>query len=551
MKTKSTLWRALSLAIFFTPAIAGAIQIKDKPQPRDCITHLTFDRTAIDFGHVDRMQASDRIARAADTISFCRGLQGNALDLTDEVANRIPVILDKSQTPDYTQSFSFSIWIQTKPGARQGTPIMTNKKVYRPGLEVHREYRNICDEAEFYDQSKTPGLILGTTDLGGWYLHLCDSATWYSYTPTVERQRINDGRWHNIAASIDLDNSEMWLYFDGRNVAVYNIPELTSAEGVLPTFIGGSGEYTERGHNYSRGERNAFNGRIDEVRIWDRAVGSEEIAAEYAQYFPSMSAVLDELPVDRLRTQVWNIWHGGARFGQHVGLTRTAQVLKNANADLIGLVETYGSGAILADSLGYYYYLISDNLSILSRYPIKSTIKLYKPQRSGGIIVDLPAGKEVAFFDIWLDWHWETDSLRSADIRGIAPILSEYAANADKVPVIAVGDYNSGSHLDTLGYRVYGSNRIDNPEISWPSKVMVDELGFTDSFRRMYPDSQLYPGSTWTPLYNGMKNITPNRVDFIYYKGADLKPYFSETFSHHGVAWPSDHASVITDFFIR
>ena len=62
MKTKSTLWRALSLAIFFTPAIAGAIQIKDKPQPRDCITHLTFDRTAIDFGHVDRMQASDRIA---------------------------------------------------------------------------------------------------------------------------------------------------------------------------------------------------------------------------------------------------------------------------------------------------------------------------------------------------------------------------------------------------------------------------------------------------------------------------------------------------------
>ena len=127
------------------------------------------------------MQASDRIARAADTISFCRGLQGNALDLTDEVANRIPVILDKSQTPDYTQSFSFSIWIQTKPGARQSTPIMTNKKVYRPGLEVHREYRNICDEAEFYDQSKTPGLILGTTDLGGWYLHLCDSATWYSY----------------------------------------------------------------------------------------------------------------------------------------------------------------------------------------------------------------------------------------------------------------------------------------------------------------------------------------------------------------------------------
>ena len=530
---------------------ASAAKPKTPPAPRDCITHLTFDKSVVDFDNVKKMQATNRIYRAADTISFCPGLRGNALDLTDEVANRIPVRLDPQQTPDYDKSFALSVWVQTKPGARQGTPIFANKRNYRPNLEVHREYRNICDEDVFPDQSKTPGILLGTTDLGGWYLHVCDSTTWYSYTPTAERQRINDGRWHNITASVDLDNNEMWLYFDGENVAVYNMPDLKHVKGLFPTFVGGCDEYTERAHNYSRGERSAFNGRIDEVKIWDRAVSADEVAAEYAQYFPEVAEAAAELPIDRLRVQAWNIWHGGGRFGEHVGIARTAEVLKNANADLIALVEAYGGGAVLSDSLGYQYYILRDNLAKLSRYPIAETIKLYKPQKSGGIKVNLPAGKQVAFFDIWLDWHWETDTIRSNDIKAIAPVLAEYAANADNVPVIAAGDFNSGTHLDKFGYRVYGEKRIDNPAISWPSKVMVDDLGFIDSFRQLYPDSELYPGSTWTPLYNGVRKPVPNRVDFIYYKGDDLIPYFTEAFAHHGVAWPSDHASVITDFFVK
>lgn len=548
MYSKNLLRRAAALTMLCM-CLPAAATMRDKA-PRDCVTHLTFDNPVVDFTHIDRMQGSHNIHRAADTISFCPGLSGHALDLTDEVANRIPVRLDAAMTPDYGKSFTYSVWVQTKPGARQGTPILANKRPYRPKLEVHREWRNICDEDVFPDQTKTPGFIIGTTDLGGWYLHMCDSTTWYAYTPTVERQRINDGRWHNITISVDLDNNEMWAYFDGRNVAVYNTPDLKHVKGNHPTYIGGADEYTDLPHNYSRGERSAFNGRVDEVKIYDRVLSSDEVASEYETYFPSQTTAAST-PADRLRVMVWNIWHGGARFGEHVGLARTAQVIKNSNPDLVGIVEAYGGASVLADSLGYYYYLLSDNLAILSRFPFKETIKVYKPQKSGGIIADLPDGKKVAFFDIWLDWHWETDTIRSNDIKSIASTLSEYAANVDSLPVIAVGDYNSGTHLDKFGYRVYGEKRIDNPEISWPSKVMVDELGFIDSFRRLYPDSELYPGSTWTPLYNGMRNITPNRVDFIYYKGAGLKPYFTETFSHHGVAWPSDHAAVITDFFLK
>ncbi|MDE6164369.1 MAG: endonuclease/exonuclease/phosphatase family protein, partial [Muribaculaceae bacterium] len=289
---------------------------------------------------------------------------------------------------------------------------------------------------------------------------------------------------------------------------------------------------------------------VDEVKIYDRVLSPDEVASEYETYFPSQTTAAST-PADRLRVMVWNIWHGGARFGEHVGLARTAQVIKESNPDLVGIVEAYGGASVLADSLGYYYYLLSDNLAILSRFPFKETIKVFNPQKSGGIIADLPDGKKVAFFDIWLNWRWDTDTIRSNDIRSIAPTLERYGKNADEIPVISVGDYNSGTHLDKFGYRVYGEKRIDNPEISWPSKVMVDELGYIDSFRQLYPDSELYPGSTWTPLYNGMRKPVPNRVDFIYYKGKGLKPYFTETFSHHGAGWPSDHAAVITDFFLK
>lgn len=547
----ATLAAIMAMAPMAAKKKAPAAAAPAPTAPRECLTYLTFDRSVVDFDNVKRLHASHGTLRAADTISYCPGLRGNALDLTDEVANRIPVTLAKAETPDYTKSFSFSVWVQTKPGARQGTPIIANKKPYRPNFEVHREWRNVGDEDVFPDQSKTPGIVLGTTDLGGWYIHLCDSTIKYSYTPTVERQRINDGRWHNITASVDLDNKEMWLYFDGQNVAVYNMPDLAHAVGPDPTFIGGANEYTERSHHYSRGERAAFNGRIDEVKIWDRAVTPAEVATEYATYFPAVAAEAEQLPLDRVRVMAWNIWHGGGRYGEHVGLARTAEVIKNANPDLVAVVEAYGGGAVLADSLRYNYYLLSDNLAILSRYPIAETIRFYKAQRSGGIMVDLPANRKLAFFDIWLDWHGDTDTIRSADIRAISQGLAPYAANADRVPVIAGGDFNSASHLDDFAYRTYGEKRINNPAISWPSKVMIDELGFTDSFRQLYPQSEIFPGSTWTPQYNGMRRPIPNRVDFIYYKGSSLLPYFSETVAHHGVAWPSDHAAVITDFFLK
>ena len=73
----------------------------------------------------------------------------------------------------------------------------------------------------------------------------------------------------------------------------------------------------------------------------------------------------------QLTVLAWNVWHAGhsKAYGQQA-CDGTIGILKKSQADVILMVETYGAAPMIADSLGYDYYLISSNLCIFSRYPI-------------------------------------------------------------------------------------------------------------------------------------------------------------------------------------
>ena len=65
----------------------------------------------------------------------------------------------------------------------------------------------------------------------------------------------------------------------------------------------------------------------------------------------------------------WNVWHGGhSKTYSGKGCEGTIDILKKSEADVVLMIETYGAAPMVADSLGYSYNLISDNLSIYSRY---------------------------------------------------------------------------------------------------------------------------------------------------------------------------------------
>lgn len=539
------LFALISALLFYLPS---ALRAQEELPVAPPVYYQPFDR----LDEADMLAAAEAARTSPSyflvhTPTYTNGLSGHALDLTDDVAFRIPLTLPKDTLLSFGENASFSIqvWVCTPPGAPQGTPVMSNKATDRP------ENRGWC---------------IGTRENGAWFLNLSDGKTTYTYEPTAERQAVNDGRWHQITVSVDRQKGEARMYFDGRNRAIYQLEGLKSLDSPLRTVIGGSDENQDW---ECRGEWMAFNGKLDEVRIWNRPVAAAEVAENYSRYFPREQEQAGAVrPPQKLKTQVWNIWHGGRRFGKQVGVQRVIDVLKKENADVIGLIETYGSGAIIADSLGYYFYLISSNLSILSRYPIEETIPIFKPFNAGGAFIWLGENQRIAFFDIWLHYLPDITDLnkgpeavrkyikeeqqtRLPEIKAILKEMAPYLADAGQTPVVLVGDFNVDSHLDWTD-----TTRPIHAGLTVPLPVSeaVAGAGFHDSFRQLSPDVLLNPGTTWSPLINtGAENVSciPMRIDYIYYRGDRLVPFRSEALRHHPVGWPSDHGSVTTSFYFK
>lgn len=282
----------------------------------------------------------------------------------------------------------------------------------------------------------------------------------------------------------------------------------------------------------------------------------------------------------RLKVLEWNIWHEGHtnKFG-HEACESVIGILRKSEADVILMIETYGSSVQVADSLGYYYRLLSSNLSIYSRYPI---VKTYTFPDSiptfnlGGVEIDMN-GTRVRLFDTWLYYlpdarvapveksedeiiAWEKSETRDEEIRTILSVLSPMMAQTDSIPLIIGGDFNSHSHLDwTEATRhLY---KHGGAVVNWPVSRMMTDAGFSDSFRELNPDPVKNIGTTWLTEADSLE--TPDRsdrIDFIYYKGKTIKAVESQcydcrlwypfTFKGTAFRYPSDHGFVLTTFEI-
>ncbi len=506
--------------------------------------YLNFD----DYGIKENAFNKDSAYYKADLqqTQYTRGLSGKALDLSANAILRKPIKINKTDLPDYSDkaSFSVQIWVKTLPRAHMGTPLIGNK---------------IAD-----DLAKV-GWQVYSQENGAWGLIINDGKQRYDYRPTAERQSINDGKWHQIVFTVHREKQEVWMYLDGKNTAIYNTPNLGNLQTAISTVVGGSDEKWEYG---SYAQWNAFNGMIDEVKVWNEAITPSEVQRMYLEFFPKTDTKEAAFIPTHLKVMSWNIWHGGHRYGQAVGLERVIEIIKSSDADVIGLIETYGSGETIADSLGYYFYLISSNLSILSRYPITETIREFRPFNFGGVKLQLHPHKSLIYFNTWLDYLPDVDAsisrlnktpeelvqdesaTRHYEVKEILKKIDPYLKKTDNIPVIMGGDFNMGSHLDwTNETKAIHYNR----QVAWPESKEMQNAGFLDSYRELHVNPLSDPGLTWgvraattTELY-GVRD----RIDFIYYKGRDLVPIESKVIDYHRVMFPSDHAAVVTFFQIK
>jgi endonuclease/exonuclease/phosphatase family metal-dependent hydrolase len=295
------------------------------------------------------------------------------------------------------------------------------------------------------------------------------------------------------------------------------------------------------------------------VGIWSRVLTSAQIGEIYAAKAEFKNPIIKRMP-DSLTFLTWNIWLGGRKEGRFVGVQRVADVIRKSGADVIALQEMYGSGELIADQLGFYYYQRSSGIGILSRFPIGKTYNVYRAQNIGAVNIELPENQQVVFCSVWLNYLPNTrayvssgladpDTIiaremetRGNEMRYVLWELQTLLNQRDNLPIVTAGDFNSGSHLDWTR-----ANKDNNfgLAVEFPVSKFIQDAGFIDSYRKVYPNEITNRGLTWPINTN---DGFQDRTDFIYYTGSKLEIVSTGVIDTFSYGFPSDHAAVITSF---
>ena len=277
----------------------------------------------------------------------------------------------------------------------------------------------------------------------------------------------------------------------------------------------------------------------------------------------------DSTPKSDFSVMTWNIWHGGREDGEKIGPQKVIKVIKNSRTDIIAMQETYGSGELISEALGFNFLERGTNVSIMSRFPIIEDISVYHEFKCVGAIIELPNKTPLAFYSIWLPYDaeiWEVGTREGKSKEELLAACASSASDLEKIltlakaklaesnyadaPIIIAGDFNSMSHLD------YTEDAIDQYGyvIEWPTSKYIAAAGFTDSYREQHPIVNRKLGRTWSPRF---PNQQQDRIDFIYYSNNSIKsvksmiydkPVEPHSLLNKPVAFPSDHSALVTLF---
>jgi endonuclease/exonuclease/phosphatase family metal-dependent hydrolase len=287
--------------------------------------------------------------------------------------------------------------------------------------------------------------------------------------------------------------------------------------------------------------------------------------------------VAQVVPAQTLRIMSFNIWAGGEEGKQP--LSQTAEVIRAAKADIVGLQETHGieragkrldNGPALAQTLGWTYFDQDESTGILSRYPIVTNT----PGRSGALVRIAP-GKEVWIFNVHFAHApyqpYQLLSIPYANGRFInterEAVLEARKARGEEVmkvlkqlqPTLAsgkgvflTGDFNEPSHQDwTERAAKAGKAPI---AVKYPATLDVTSAGMRDTYRLIHKDEVTHRGNTWTPTTSpDDPKDRHDRIDFVFVGGREVKVRNCEVVGEDAKyadilvqPYPSDHRGVVT-----
>ena len=477
-----------------------------------------------------------------DDITTIKGITGKkAFDLTENNPHRLALrlpILKKIDT-----AVTISVWVKSALESKEDYVIMSSLK------QVLKNFN---------------GWKFSVQPSGAWKFWVRQDDAFYEFTPT-RLQTIRDGNWHLLTVSYAPNKGNLSFYYDGQLKGIYNVVNIKEAFISDSIMIGNSLDdphisRIKDGALSNDSEWSTFYGQIDEIKIFNYALSPQDIADYYSKITGKKHLLLNYNNI--LKIMQFNIWHGANETGKETGMIRLIKLLKESNADVYTFQETYGSGEKIADALGYNFYLISTNLSIMSRYPITETFRLYQPFKSGGVQITVPGNRKINVFAVWLshlpyyqrdlpqgkwrsieDYMVEENDTRGKDIKNIMAGIDSICQKSPSVPVIMSGDFNSGSYLDWLKK----TEKIHfGYTIKWPASITAHKSGFKDAYREVNPYPLKDIGVTWSTIKHGSNPKYQNdRIDYIYYRGKQLRVLNAHVINAGGlVRFPSDHAAI-------
>ena len=115
----------------------------------------------------------------------------------------------------------------------------------------------------------------GSSGGNGWFIRFKDSdiEIWASGNQYISNTRINDGIWHMITFVHDTNNKVGQLYVDGVYKGGYTMSSVpnVSSDGVYTHVLGSGTHYRHC----------VYDGKMDEVRLYNKALTAAEVAALY------------------------------------------------------------------------------------------------------------------------------------------------------------------------------------------------------------------------------------------------------------------------------
>jgi autotransporter-associated beta strand protein len=330
-----------NIASATTPAITGAIDVYhfDEGTGTTAADSVGSDNGTLSGGTLPQWVTPGKIGSAALAFSGDGTYNQTASESAVKVANDLSPVLGSTSTLD--------VWVDT--------------------LQVGNATHWMAPAITGVEQSGAGNDInWGTLDASGHIgIYVGDGGGVYSTMP------INDGHWHNIAMTRDATTGKVQLFVDGvlNGTGTFDTGNKTSQFFLIGALsdVASDGK-TRTGDNY-------FNGRLDEVRIYNQVLGANEIAG--LAMIPAAPTLVSATAASGSVVQL--TWTVPSSFTQYIEVDRKAGAsgVYAPVVTLSGGVTSYMDQNLTA-GVQYYYEIKAIDLAGTS--PVSNELSVTPPR---------------------------------------------------------------------------------------------------------------------------------------------------------------------------